>query len=231
MEVGVGGALTGNPSSSRTEQESLRHTFGPLSRHVGMGAAGGSRRSARPRNSAGRRGYAPSQMSAHLAASLGAVSPRRRPDWPEPAQQPAPLAAEPKPPLGAEDAMHRHPQAPGAAGADHVARDWASNELRQRHGHRRDHGRVSVQQSLEPETGLQTVMEGAANAAPLCGAGCWRVRAVGRADLPVPAGRRTTTDSPSRPGAARLRQHPPSVSTASYALAGCPCVMPACLGR
>ena len=95
MEVGVGGVLTGNPSYRRTEQESLRRTFGPLSRHVGMGAAGGSRRSARPRNSAGRRGYAPSQMSAHLAASLGAVSPRRRPDWPEPAQQPAPLAAEP----------------------------------------------------------------------------------------------------------------------------------------
>ena len=81
MEVGVGGVLTGNPSYSRTEQESLRRTFGPLSRHVGMGAAGGSRRSARPRNSAGRRGYAPSQMSAHLVASLGAVSPRRRPDW------------------------------------------------------------------------------------------------------------------------------------------------------
>ena len=154
MEVGVGGVLTGNPSYSRTEQESLRRTFGPLSDHVGMPAAGGSRRSARPRNSAGRRGYAPSQMSAHLVASLGAVSPRRRPDWPEPAQQPVPLVAEPKPPLGAEDAVHRHPQAPGAAGADHVARDWASNELRQRHGHRRDHGRVSVQQSLEPETGL-----------------------------------------------------------------------------
>jgi len=154
VEVGVGGVLTKNRSYSRTEQESLCRPFGPLSRHVGMGAAGGSRRSARPRNSAGRRGYAPSQMSARLVASLGAVGPRRRPDWPEPAQQPAPLVAEPKPPLGAEDAMHRHPQAPGAAGADHVARDWASNELRQRHGHRRDHGRVSVQQSLEPETGL-----------------------------------------------------------------------------
>ena len=223
--------LTGNRSYSRTEQESLRRTFGPLSRHVGMGAAGGSRRSARPRNSAGRRGYAPSQMSAHLVASLGAVSPRRRPNWLEPAQQPAPLVAEPKPPLGAEDAMHRHPQAPGAAGADHVARDWTSNELRRRHGHRRDHGRGLVQQSLEPETGLQTVTEGAANAAPLCGAGCWRVRAVGRADLPVPAGRRATTDSPSRPGATWLRRHPPSVSATSYALAGCPCVMPACLGR
>ena len=57
------------------------------------------------------------------------------------------------------------------------------------------------------------------------------VRAVGRADLPVPAGRRATTDSPSRPGATWLRRHPPSVSATSYALAGCPCVMPACLGR
>ena len=78
------------------------------------------------------------------------------------------LVAEPKPPLGAEDAMHRHPQAPGAAGADHVARDWASNELRQRHGHRRDHGRVSVQQSLKPETAGCRPSRRARPTLPLC---------------------------------------------------------------
>ena len=36
MEVGVGGVPTRNPCYNRTEQESLRHTFGPLSGHVGM---------------------------------------------------------------------------------------------------------------------------------------------------------------------------------------------------